>query len=34
MVAGAVLLAVAVAASFLPAVRLRRLNVAATLREG
>lgn len=34
VVAGAVLLAVALAASFLPAVRLRRLNVADTLREG
>jgi predicted permease len=34
MVAGAVLLAAALAASFLPAVRLRRLNVADTLREG
>jgi predicted permease len=34
VVAGAVLLAVALAASFLPAVRLRRLNVANTLREG
>jgi ABC-type antimicrobial peptide transport system permease subunit len=33
-VAGIVLLAVAVAASFLPAVRLRRINVANSLREG
>jgi predicted permease len=34
LAAGAVLLAVALAASFLPAVRLRRINVADTLREG
>lgn len=34
VVAGLVLLAVALLASFAPAVRLRRLNVADTLREG